>query len=166
MRNLPPAAKIRIENDDLLEILAHRGKMLLISRVLEYDIHTRILCSEYDISEDCLFFDPSLNGVPSYASFEFMAQAVSALSGLTGKILGKPVMIGFILNVSSMDIKIPLYRPGDVLKVRIAEEVNVGPTSTYRCTILTGETEAAIANIMVMDVENPLEYIEKSNYDK
>ena len=164
MLNLPPAAKITIENDDLLEILAHRGKMLLIRRVLEYDIEARTLCSEYDISTDCMFFDPSLNGVPSYISFEFMAQAVSALSGLTGKILGKPVMIGFILNVSSMEIKIPLYKPGDVIQVRIAEQVNLGPTSPYRCTIFREEKEAAAANIMVMDVEDPLEYIEKSNY--
>ena len=166
MTNLPPAAKINIENDDLLEILAHRGKMLLISRVTEYDIDARTLSSQYDVTVDSLFYDPVLSGVPAWVSFEFMAQAVSALSGLTGKILGKPPMIGFILNISSMEIKIPLYKPGDIVRIRIEEEVRVGSASTFHCTAFRGETEAARANLMVMDVEDPIEYIEKSNYGK
>ena len=166
MSNFPVAAKTRIENEELLEILAHRGKMLLISRVLEYDIDSRSLSSEYDVADSCMFYDPALGGVPAFVNFEFMAQAVSALSGLTGKIMGKPPMIGFILNVSSLELKIPFYKPGDTVGIRIQEEASVGAASTYHCAAFRGETEAATAKLMVMDVEDPLEYIEKSNYDK
>jgi len=105
MSKLPPAASMIIENEDLLSLLPHRNKMLLINRVTEYDVHKRFLCSEYDVSEDCLFYDPVLNGVPAWISFEFMAQAVSALAGITGQLAGKPPMIGFIMSVSAFEIK-------------------------------------------------------------
>ena len=166
MTEFPAAGTTVIEKNELLSLIPHKGKMLLISRVTEYDTHARILCSEYDVGEDCIFYDPVLRGVPGWLSFEFMAQAVSTLSGITGKILGKPPMIGFILSVSSMEIKIPLLRPGDVVKVRVTEELRLGMNSTFRCTAFAGEAEAAQARLMLMDVEDPMEFIEKNDYGK
>jgi predicted hotdog family 3-hydroxylacyl-ACP dehydratase len=153
-----------IENQDLLNILPHKGKMLLISRIMSYNVTERTLRSEYDIGKNCLFYDPALAGVPAWMSFEFMAQAVSALSGLTGKVMGKPPMIGFILSVSALSIKIPVLGPGVILGVDVIEELKVGPVSTFRCTAFDGEHEAAHAKLMVMDIEDPSEFLEKNNY--
>jgi predicted hotdog family 3-hydroxylacyl-ACP dehydratase len=166
MAEYPFAAVLRIENEDLAEIMPHRGKMFLISRVLEYDINVRSLRSEHDISNTCLFYDPGLDGVPAYMCFEFMAQAVSALSGLTGKILGKPPMMGFILSVSSLEIKIPLFRPGEIIQVEINGQQAVDTVSTFHCVAKIGENEAAKAKLMVMDIENPEEFMGKENYGK
>jgi predicted hotdog family 3-hydroxylacyl-ACP dehydratase len=151
-----PAADTRIiEGEELIGLLPHKGKMLLISRVTEYDVPMRSLRSEYDIGENCLFFDPVQKGVPAWMSFEFMAQAVSALSGITGRVMGKPPMMGFILSVSSLEIKVPLFKTGALVRIHVLEELRVDTVSTFRCTVWDGETEAVTAKIMVMDVEDP-----------
>ena len=157
-----PAEDSRIiENGELLALLPHSGKMLLISRVLEYSVPRRTLRSEYDLTENCLFYDPALDGVPLWMSFEFMAQAVSALSGITGRVMGKPPMIGFILSVSSFEIKFPLVKPGDTVCVHITEEMRIGAASTFRCAAVLGGQEAATAQLIVMDVEDPAEFMRK-----
>jgi predicted hotdog family 3-hydroxylacyl-ACP dehydratase len=164
MADYPFAAVRVIENEELAALMPHRGKMLLISRILEYDVNVRSLRSEYDVTKTCLFFDPGLDGVPAYACFEFMAQAVSALSGLTGTILGKPPMVGFILSVSSLEIKLPLFRPGDIIQVEVKGEQAVDTVSTFQCIAKVGNNEAAKAMLMVMDIENPEEFIGKGDH--
>jgi len=159
MENLLPAARRVIENDELAEVMAHKGKMVLLSRVTEYDINTRCLKAEYDVSERCLFYNPGMDGVPSYMCFEFMAQAISALSGITGKILGKPPMMGFILSVSSLEIKLPLFKPGTIIQIAVNEEQKIDAVSTFSCSAAIAENEAAAARVMVMDVENPSDFI-------
>jgi predicted hotdog family 3-hydroxylacyl-ACP dehydratase len=166
MSEYPYAAVRVIENEELTALLPHRGKMFLISRVMEYDINARTLRSEHDIDKTCLFYDPDMDGVPAYMCFEFMAQAVSALSGLTGVILGKPPMMGFILSVSSLEIKIPLFKPGEIIRVEINGQQAVDTVSTFHCVARVGENTAVKAKLMVMDVENPEEFIRKDNYGK
>jgi predicted hotdog family 3-hydroxylacyl-ACP dehydratase len=161
MAEYPFAAACVIENEELAALMPHRGKMYLISRIVEYDINARSLRSEYDIVNNCLFYDPGMDGVPSYMCFEFMAQAVSALSGLTGKILGKPPMMGFILSVSSLEIKVPLFKPGEIITIEISGQQAVDTVSTFNCVARVGENETARAKLMVMDIENPLEFIGK-----
>ena len=168
MSKLPPAAVMIIENEELLRLLPHKNKMLLISRVTEYDIHQRFLCSEYDVSENCMFYDPVLGGVPVWMSFEFMAQAVSALAGLTGYINGKPPMIGFIMSVSSFEIKKSLITNGEIVQVKITEESKLDMVANFNCSVFikgtnTNDTSAEIstARLMLIDVEDPLKFIKK-----
>ena len=159
MSEYPVAAARIIENEELLELMPHRGKMYLISRVVEYDINVRSLRSEYDVSENCLFYDPALGGVPAYACFEFMAQAVSALSGLTGKIFNKPPMMGFILSVSALEIKLPVFKPGDIIQIEVNGQQAVDKVSTFQCVAKVENDEVVKAKLMVMDIENPMEFI-------
>jgi predicted hotdog family 3-hydroxylacyl-ACP dehydratase len=166
MSEYPYAAARIIENEELIGLMPHRGKMYLISRVLEYDINIHHLRSEYDVTENCLFYDSGLGGVPAYACFEFMAQAVSALSGLTGKILGKPPMMGFILSVSALEIKLPVFKPGDTIQVEINGQQAVDMVSTFQCVAKIGNDEAVKAKLMVMDIENPVAFIGKDSYEK
>ena len=175
---------IVIEERQLAELLPHRGKMLLINRVINYDIKKGTLCSEYKVTKDCLFYDPVLGGLPAWMSFEFMAQSVSAFSGISGRIYGKPPMIGFILSVSSFEIKKQIIKAGELLRITIVEESRVGMVSTFFCTVFssgpdafersggvppverTGESEVSGARLMVMDVDNYLEFTEKGYYGK
>jgi predicted hotdog family 3-hydroxylacyl-ACP dehydratase len=156
---IPAADRRTIENEELLGLLPHREKMLLISRVMEYDINKRYLKSEYDIRESCLFFDPALEGVPAYACFEFMAQAVSALSGLTGIYYNKPPMIGFILSVASLKIECPLFKAGDVIAITVTEEQRIGNVSVFQCSAVVADNVGVQVTLMVMDVEDPKEFM-------
>jgi predicted hotdog family 3-hydroxylacyl-ACP dehydratase len=109
-----------IERDELETLIPHRGKMLLLSRVLEYGAdHT--IRAEYDITENCIFYDPAADGVPAWAAFEFMAQSISALSGIRSRDKGEKPKIGFILSVPSMRMEIPLFKTGSSVEVYLKE---------------------------------------------
>ena len=88
-----------IEYDELINYLPHKGKMFLLSRVTQHDILNHTITSEYDITENCIFYEPEFDGVPTWAGFEFMAQGISALTGITNTIKGRTPLPGFILSV-------------------------------------------------------------------
>ena len=88
-----------IEHDELINYLPHKGKMFLLSRVTQHDVNNHTITSEYDITENCIFYEPEFDGVPSWVGFEFMAQCISALTGITNTIKGRKPLPGFILSV-------------------------------------------------------------------
>jgi len=109
-----------IERDELQTIIPHKGKMLLLSRVTEYN-EDHSIKAEYDITEDCIFYDPVLKGVPSWTGFEFMAQSISALSGIRSRERGEKPKIGFILSIPSMRMDIPLFKNGSSVEIYVKE---------------------------------------------
>jgi len=109
-----------IEKEELQTLIPHKGKMFLLSRVIDYDLAHGIR-AEYDITEHCLFYDPAVDGVPSWAGFEFMAQAISVLSGIKCRERsGKPHM-GFILSIQSVRMEIPLFKNGSTVQICVKE---------------------------------------------
>ena len=77
-----------IDHDELINYLPHKGKMFLLTRVTQHDVEKHTITSEYDITENCIFYEEEFGGVPTWAGFELMAQGVSALTGITNKIKG------------------------------------------------------------------------------
>ena len=143
-----------MEKDELSSLLPHKGKMLLLSRLREYDTRERTLTAEYDISGDCIFYDPELDGIPSWVSFEFMAQSISVLSGLAGRETGQLPKIGVILSVSNMELKLPLLKAGTTAIIHIQENCKIDLVYTFDCNVMLGDTPAASAKLTVMDVDD------------
>jgi len=110
-----------IEKEDLLSILPHRGKMLLLSRVVGYNLEERTIEAEYHITEDCLFYDPAAAGVPSWVGVECIAQTISAFSGIRDRENGEPPKIGFILGVSQVRTGFPFFTIGSILTIRVRQ---------------------------------------------
>jgi predicted hotdog family 3-hydroxylacyl-ACP dehydratase len=132
-----------IEKEELQTLIPHKGKMFLLSRVIEYDLAHGIR-AEYDITEQCLFYDPAVDGVPSWAGFEIMAQAVSVLSGIRARERGEKPNMGFILSIPSVRMVIPLFKNGSTVEVRVKK---------IDCTdmIYTFEGEAFLEGGKVME---------------
>ena len=127
-----------IEKEELLSLLPHRGRMLLLSRIKKYNLKERTLEAEYDISEDCLFYDPAAQGVPVWAGFEFMAQAISSLIGLRDRELGVKSKMGLILSVSSMNITLPFFRTGSTAAIKVKEINRMDLVYTFKGEIFPG----------------------------
>jgi predicted hotdog family 3-hydroxylacyl-ACP dehydratase len=125
--------------------------MLLISRVIDYDINLSIR-AEYDITEDCLFYDSALGGVPAWAGFEFMAQAVSALSGLRFRERGEKPLMGFILSIPSMKMNIPVFEPGSSLDIRVTENMCADTIYSFEGEIFLEEKKVMEGKLMAMEV--------------
>ena len=132
-----------IEQEELRTLIPHTGKMLLLDRIIDYDIEHSIR-AEYNVTESCIFYDPALDGVPAWVGFELIAQAISALTGIRKRAKGEKPNFGFILSIPSMRMEVLSFKNGSLVEVR-AEETD--------CTdmIYTFEGEAFIENRKVME---------------
>jgi predicted hotdog family 3-hydroxylacyl-ACP dehydratase len=140
-----------IEGQELLSLLPHRGKIVLLSRITAWDMEKFTLSSEYDVAGDCIFYDPLLKGIPSWAGFECMAQSISALSGLAGRERGEKPKIGFILSVSNMELSAPVLKAGTTIRIRVEEEAKANLVFTFRGEIFSGERRIITAKLTVME---------------
>jgi len=133
-----------IERDELQTIIPHKGKMLLLDRVIDYDIEHSIR-AEYNITKSCIFYDPVLDGVPAWVGFEFIAQTISALTGIRKREKGEKPTMGFILSIPFMKMEIPLFKNGSLVEIRVKESDSVNMIYTF-------EGEAFLENRKVMEV--------------
>jgi len=147
-----PGKEKMIEKEELLSIVPHRGRMFLLSRVIKYNTRERSIEAEYDITEDCLFYDSQADGVPTWAGFEFIAQAISALIGITDRENGLPSKKGYILGVSQMQIKLPFIKTGSKLTIKSRELDNVAPMYVFEGEIFLDDKEILAGKLTVMDV--------------
>jgi len=142
-----------IEREELQTLIPHQGKMILLDRVTGYDIEHGIR-AEYDITEDCLFYDPAINAVPSWVAFECMAQAISALSGIASREKGEKPKFGFILSVPSMRIEIPLLRPGSSVEVRVQGADCLDMIYTFEGAAFVEGKKVMEGKLMVLEVSD------------
>jgi len=142
-----------IENEELQTIIPHKGKMLLLSRVIEYDIEHSIR-AEYDITGNCIFYDPVLDGVPSWAGFEFIAQTISVLTGIRKRERGEKPNIGFILSIPSMRMEIPLFKNGSTVEIRVEETDCTDLIYTFEGAVFLENKKAIEGKLMVMEIND------------
>jgi predicted hotdog family 3-hydroxylacyl-ACP dehydratase len=129
------------------------GKMLLLNRIIDYDIEHSIR-AEYNITENCIFYDPVLDGVPAWVGFEFIAQAISALTGIRKRAKGEKTKIGFILSIPSMRMEIPFFKNGSLAEVRVKESDCTDMIYTYEGEVFMENKKVMEGKLMVMEVSD------------
>ena len=141
-----------IGKDELQSYIPHRGKMLLLSSVKEYNLEEQRLCAEHHVTEDCIFYDPSLGGVPAWAGFEFIAQAISVLSGIKCRALGQKPKMGFILSIPSMKMYLPFFKLGSKVEIYVKEIDRVDLIYSFDGEAFIGGKKAIEGKLMVMEI--------------
>ena len=154
-----------IEREELLSIVPHRGKMLLLNRVREYNTKELSIEAEYSITEDGLFFDSDAAGVPAWVGFEFIAQAVSALIGIRYRENGEPPKIGFILSVSQMRIGLPFFKTGSIIAIKANIIESVDSLYIFKGEIFIEGVKVLEGKLTVMDVDDDQVSIIKKETD-
>jgi predicted hotdog family 3-hydroxylacyl-ACP dehydratase len=134
-----------IEKEVLLALLPHRENMLLLSRIVDYDLDGHTIRTEYDITRDCLFHDPALDGIPAWIGFECMAQSAAVITGLENRKPG----LGLILSVSCMEIQQPLLRAGSTVSITVTEDVKMDSVYTYIAEMSLEDNPVAKAKLTV-----------------
>jgi predicted hotdog family 3-hydroxylacyl-ACP dehydratase len=142
-----------IEKEDLLSIVPHRGKMLLLSRVINYSMEDLTIEAEYHITEDCLFYDSAAAGVPAWVGFEFIAQAISAFSGIRNRENGEPPRIGFILAVSQVRIDIPFFKTASIITIRAKEIEQLDSLYIFKGEIFLEGRKVLEGRLTVLDAD-------------
>ncbi|MBO7127702.1 3-hydroxylacyl-ACP dehydratase [bacterium] len=141
------------------EYLPHRGKMLLISRITDYDMDKRIITGEYDITKECIFYEKEGDGIPSWVSFELMAQTVCALTGIAHKLFGRKILPGMILSVTAFKTELEWLKAGKTVRMRMVEDFCDEESALYNYTgelFIVGEDEkpAVTAKISAIEIES------------
>ena len=142
----------KINKEELLDFIPHRGRMCMLSRVNNYNLRENSIEAEYDITEDCLFYDAENSGVPAWVGFEFIAQSISAYIGIKNKINGLPVKEGFILGVSHMQIDLPFFSKNSIITINSVELDNLDPVFVFDGMISIDGKKVIAGKVTVMEV--------------
>ncbi len=105
-------------NAALTDLVPHRGRMLLLDRVLTVD-RERVE-TEVRIGPHSLFADAA--GVESWVGIEYMAQTVAVLGGWRARLAGQPVRVGYLLGTRRYQPRLARFALGAVLRVSAREE--------------------------------------------
>ena len=140
-----------IETEELLTLVPHRGKMFLIDRIQDYDIDAWTVTSETKLSESNLYYDKNLGGMPNYVLFEFIAQTVSAITGIVTREKQLPVNMGFILSVSSLHFSQPLVKAGQTVTVHAWRTGEAGAVYSFDARVSADGEEIGGGTLTVME---------------
>lgn len=156
-----------IDKEELASLVPHKGRMLLLSGVREYNLEERSLSAECLIAEDCLFYDPVIGAVPTWVGFEFMAQAISALSGIRDRIMNEKPKAGFIMSVSSVQIELPAFKAGSLVEVKVKEKNSFDLVYTFNGMVFLEGRKVMEGVLTVMDVTDiQIDIMKKENNPK
>ncbi|MCL1892782.1 MAG: hypothetical protein FWG02_00920 [Holophagaceae bacterium] len=149
---------------NLAEILPHEQPMILIDRVLSYDLEKMAITTQFDVTEKSLFYNEALRGIPPYIGLECMVQSMGALSGISNKEKnewqGKP-KLGFLLGTRKYTNSVETYKAGATYTVESKELFNDGTMGSYECTIKAEDDSiCAMAEVIAFSPKNPEDFIE------
>ncbi len=126
-----------ITGEQLLSLVPHRGKMFLLSRITAHNASENSVTAEYDVSKSCILYDKELGGIPCWASFEIMAQGISALSTIQQISCGKSdkAYPGVILSVSGFCASQEKLKAGSTAEIKVRENFRDGTVCRYDCEL-------------------------------
>ena len=126
--------------------------MVLLDRVNCADEES--LCAEVRIRPNSLFC--ALGGVGAWVGLEYMAQAIGAYAGYTGRLRGEPIKIGFLLGTRRYECARPLFTVGSLLKVCVKRVLQSDEgLASFDCHIDDDHGQLANANVTVFQPADP-----------
>ncbi len=143
--------------ETLINLLPHKGKMFLLDHLTQHDTTARTLESVSLVTKEHIFYDESLDGIPSYIAFEFIAQSISALSGVTGYEMGRPAIPGFILSIVNYKAEVLSFKVGTSIHVKIKKIDEFENIMTYSGEAFSSENPsvpAVVTTITVMETDD------------
>ncbi|MBQ7158250.1 MAG: 3-hydroxylacyl-ACP dehydratase [Treponema sp.] len=142
-----------IEKDELITLVPHKGKMFLIDRITDYDLTAWSICSETTVRDSCLFYDKKSDSLPNYVLFEFIAQTISALTGIRIRENHLPINMGFILSVSALKFGVPEIKQGETITATANRTGEAGNVHTFEAIVKLSDKEIGGGKLTVLEVK-------------
>jgi len=144
-----------IERPKIQDYLPHKDSMLLLDRIVEYDIDAYTLVSEVDADEDNLFFRSEMGGIPAWTGFEYMAQSIAALSGVNARErLGTEPKIGFIMSIRGFKTDIPSYPAGKTLRIAVSQLFREESVVAFDCSVSVDSKTVTTAVVNAIEIDS------------
>jgi predicted hotdog family 3-hydroxylacyl-ACP dehydratase len=115
--------------------------------------------AEVDISQNSFFYDNALKGVPVWIGFEYMAQAIAALSGKNDLTKGLTPGLGFILSVSNFIANVSCFELNSTVLIYVKEMLAMDNMFLFNCSIKRGDAELVNASVSCLKVNDISEVI-------
>jgi predicted hotdog family 3-hydroxylacyl-ACP dehydratase len=130
------------------ELLPHRRRAVLLSRVLSHDAATTTC--EVDAGAGELYRDAD-GAVPAYVGLEFMAQAVAAHGGLLDREAGRPTRPGFFLGSRRLSFATARFEAGRPLVATATHLRGSGRMLAFDCSVRAAEGgDAMVSGILTV----------------
>lgn len=144
----------------IVDLLPHKPPMVLIDGVLGWD--DGCLEAEVVIRPDSPFFREG-KGVPVHVGIEYMAQACGAFAGLEAVEAGDSVRIGFLLGTRRYRATTDWFTVGMRLTITVVEVFRDGSMGVFDCSISSGGSDLASAQLNVYQPEDAQTILNKRN---
>lgn len=131
------------------ELLPHRSRAVLLSRVLAHDATSTTCAVAGDAGQ--LYRDAD-GFVPAYVGLEYMAQAVAAHGGLLDREAGREARPGFFLGSRRLSFSVERFEPGRELVVTARHLRGTGSMLAFDCAIRAAGDDAGPAEAMVSGI--------------
>ncbi|MCP1727717.1 putative hotdog family 3-hydroxylacyl-ACP dehydratase [Natronospira proteinivora] len=133
----------------LESLLPHRGHMLLIDALLDWDDKTARARAVMAPSHPFALAD---GRVPATVGLEMMAQTVAAWAGVRGQDQGEGPRVGYLLACRSYDSEVAAFAAGSELEIRVEELIRQdNGFGSYRGEIHQGGECLARGRLSVME---------------
>lgn len=140
-------------------IIPHKGRMLLLDGVMDFDPEGHGLSSTMTVRRDNLFWREG-EGLPGYVCFELMAQTISAYEYLSASHAGAKPKLGFILGVDHFHVAVPLVPEGAQVRTTVRLGIQLAGGMYQFDGVATAEgRKVAEGSLLVFDVEDPDRYL-------
>jgi predicted hotdog family 3-hydroxylacyl-ACP dehydratase len=144
------------------ELIPHSPPMVLLDRIVHYDSMT--LIAEIAIKANCRFYDPAVQGVPSWVGIEYMAQAISALAGLRAREKNTGIKIGFLLGTRRMLLQQKVLLADNCYQVHVKQLFwDVSGLANFECEIRHGQDCCVTAKVNVFETDDVTKVVEVNN---
>ena len=114
---------------DISAYLPHRPPMRLVERLVSESPQTTV--TEARVTEDNVFYDPALGGVPSWVGLEYLAQTAAVWLGLDCQRHSRPVQPAFLVSSRSFDAEQPVFALGETLRISVIPNLIDGPLVAF-----------------------------------
>jgi predicted hotdog family 3-hydroxylacyl-ACP dehydratase len=132
---------------DIIELVAHRGRAVLLDRVVEAS-ETWVRCS-VRMRDD---FPYMVDGrVPAVVGVELMAQAVAAFAGLSARRAGGRPKVGYLIGVRNLRLRTEAFPAGQELLVSATLTWNDQNLGSFDCSVTSDGAPLADASLTVYE---------------
>jgi 3-hydroxyacyl-[acyl-carrier-protein] dehydratase len=145
-----------LSRDDLLKRLPHREPMLMVDRVLAYDLEASTLVAEKDVRADEPHFKGHFPGapiMPGVLTVEAMAQAAAVLVNLTQNKTSDEALFYF-MSIENCRFRKPVY-PGHVLTLQVTKQKRRGDVWVFAGVAKVGDDVVTEAEFIAKSLAKP-----------
>ena len=126
----------------LENIMPHKRRMVLLSRVVDFSTAEKNLTAEVDITKHSMLFNTQTRQVPAWVGIEYMAQAIAALSGIYNSENNKGAQtLGFIIGARNYKCFTSGFKEGSTLTIKVEQLFLDAEIGSFKCEIFSANRE-------------------------